>query len=383
MVSRAWRRLRLGMVGRRAGAFIGAVHRIAARIDDRYELVAGALSSRPEKRQGVGAELRPRARSRSYGDFAGDGRAARREKDGIDAVAIVTPNHVHFRPPRPSWSRHPRHLRQAADHHPRRRAELARRSRRRACSCSPTTTPAIRWSGRRARWWQAGELGQIRVVQVEYPQDWLTTQLEDTGQKQADWRTDPARSGPAGSVGDIGTHAFNLAEFVTGLRGRKPRRRPPHLRPGRRLDDNARMLLRFAAGARACCGAARWRPATRTACASGSTARRRARMAQENPNYLHLRPPLGEPPRLIRRNGAAPTRLLAPRHAHPGRASGRLSRGLRPALHRCGRADRGREGQPPTPSAPRAPPRPRGRGGGPFSKGGGPPWSARAPWFIL
>ena len=192
-------RIRLGMVGGGEDAFIGAVHRIAARLDDDYELVAGALSSTPEKARalGGGARARPGPHLRR---LRRDGARPRRARpDGIEAVAIVTPNHMHApvgaRLPR---SRHPRDLRQAADRDARaRRRRCAKRaaSERRALRRSRTTTPAIRWSGRRARWCAAGELGEIRVVQVEYAQDWLTEPLEPTGQKQADWRTDPARTG--------------------------------------------------------------------------------------------------------------------------------------------------------------------------------------------
>jgi len=108
---------------------------------------------------------------------------------------------------------------------------------------------------------EAGELGGIRVVQVEYAQDWLTTPLEQTGQKQAVWRTDPAQSGPAGSLGDIGTHAYNLACFATGLRCDQSRRRFHFFfrpMPGRRLDDNVQMLLRFDGARAECCGPVRW-----------------------------------------------------------------------------------------------------------------------------
>jgi len=212
------RRLRLGMVGGGRGAFIGAVHRIAARIDDRYELVAGALSSDAARAKASAAELGITA-DRAYGDFREMAEKEAVRDDGIDAVAIVTPNHVHHTAAKAFL--------EAGIHV--------------ICDKPLTTTledaldlaQAVEKSGlvfglthnytgypmvRQARAMvAAGELGTIRVVQAEYPQDWLAEKAEDTGLKQAEWRTDPARSGAGGCIGDIGTHAFNLAEFVTGL----------------------------------------------------------------------------------------------------------------------------------------------------------------------
>ena len=157
----------------------------------------------------------------------------------------------------------------------------------------------------------AGELGALRVVQVEYPQEWLTTPLEATGQKQAEWRTDPARSGAAGSVGDIGTHAFNLAEFVTGLRVEQVAAELTCFVPGRRLDDNAHMLLRFAGGARGALWCSQVAPGhenglrLRVYGAEGSL-----EWAQEQPNTL-LASRYGAPPRLIRRAGAGASAAAA------------------------------------------------------------------------
>jgi predicted dehydrogenase len=151
---------------------------------------------------------------------------------------------------------------------------------------------------------QSGALGAIRVVQVEYAQDWLATPLEESGQKQAAWRTDPARSGPAGSVGDIGTHAFNLAEFITGDEVTDLSAELHTFVEGRRLDDNAHMMLRFAKGAKGMLWCSQ--------VAAGQENGLRIRVYgergglewhQENPNLL-IHSPLGEPPRLIRRNGA-------------------------------------------------------------------------------
>ncbi|HEX2509666.1 MAG TPA: Gfo/Idh/MocA family oxidoreductase, partial [Microvirga sp.] len=209
------RRLRLGMVGGGRGAFIGAVHRIAARLDDRWEFVAGALSSDPERARLSGEDLLLKP-DRIYADFAEMARREASREDGIDAVAIVTPNHAHA-PAAKAFIEAGIHV--ICDKPlttTRREAEelvaLAKESGLVfAVTHNYTGYPMVRQARAMV---QAGELGAIRVVQVEYAQDWLATPLEESGQKQAAWRTDPSKSGPAGSVGDIGTHAFNLAEFI-------------------------------------------------------------------------------------------------------------------------------------------------------------------------
>jgi predicted dehydrogenase len=245
------RRLRLGMVGGGQGAFIGAVHRIAARLDDRYELVAGAFASDPDRARASAAELHVGA-ERAYTDFVSMAEAEAARSDGIDAVAIVVPNHLHRAAAEPFVERgihvicekpmattlvDARHLVERARSH----GVLF------AVTHNYTGYPMVR----QARTLVAdGALGQIRTVQVEYAQEWLATKLEDQGVKQAEWRTDPARSGQAGAVGDIGSHAFHLARFVTGLELEALTADLSTFVPGRRLDDNAQMLLRYANGAR-------------------------------------------------------------------------------------------------------------------------------------
>lgn len=243
------RRLRLGMVGGGPGAFIGAVHRIAARLDDRYELVAAALSSDPDKSISGARELNiPRA-YRSFEEMAA---AESKREDGIEAVSIVTPNNVHYGPAK-AFLEAGIHvicdkpitttLEDALD--------LEKIVKRTGLvfglTHNYTGHPMIRQTREMIK---AGELGPIRIVQVEYVQDWLTNPIEKTGQKQAEWRTDPARSGPAGSLGDIGTHAFNLACFVTGLPVEHVAADVTTFVPGRRLDDNVHVMLRFAKGAK-------------------------------------------------------------------------------------------------------------------------------------
>ncbi len=245
------RRIRLGMVGGGEGAFIGAVHRIAARLDDRFAFVAGALSSTPDRSARSGAAL-GLAPERSYDDFAAMARAEAARPDGIEAVAIVTPNHLHA-PAAHAFLDAGIHvicdkpltttLDEAlalADH--------ARRANRLfALTHTYTGYPMVRQARALVR---GGTLGTIRVVQVEYAQDWLAGPLETTGQKQADWRTDPARSGAGGCLGDIGTHAYNLAGFVTGLSVETLCADLTTFVEGRRLDDDVRMLLRYRGGAR-------------------------------------------------------------------------------------------------------------------------------------
>ncbi|HZH10743.1 MAG TPA: Gfo/Idh/MocA family oxidoreductase [Microvirga sp.] len=298
------RRLRLGMVGGGRGAFIGAVHRIAARLDDRWELVAGALSSDPERARLSGEDLLLPA-DRNYGSFQDMAQREADREDGIDAVAIVTPNHAHAAAAE-AFLKAGIHVicdkpltttRQEAD----RLAQLARASGLIfAVTHNYTGYPLVRQARAMV---EAGELGAIRVVQVEYAQDWLATRVEETGSKQAEWRTDPSRSGPAGAVGDIGTHAFNLAEFITGDEVASLSAELHTFVPGRRLDDNAHMMLRFASGARGML----WCSQVAAGLENGLKIRVYGEKAglewhQENPNQL-LFSPLGEPPRIIRRNG--------------------------------------------------------------------------------
>ena len=313
------RRLRLGMVGGGQGAFIGAVHRIAARLDDRYDLVAGALSSDAARAHASALDLHIDL-SRSYTDFADMARAESGRPDGIDVVAIVTPNHLHHAPvkaflaagisvicDKPLTST----LEDALDL----QAAVAASDTVFALTHNYTGYPLVRQARAMVA---AGELGAVRTVQVEYAQDWLTTRLEGAGQKQAEWRTDPARSGAAGSVGDIGTHAFNLAEFVSGRQVERVAADLSSFVEGRRLDDNAQMLLRLSGGARG----SLWCSQVAPGCENGLRLRMYGERAglewsQEQPNTLMFAPH-GEPPRAIRRGGAG----AGPVAAHATRIPG-------------------------------------------------------------
>ncbi len=300
-------RIRLGMVGGGRDAFIGAVHRIAARIDEHYDLVAGAFSSTPEKSKASGADLGIDPK-RAYGDFAEMARAEARRKDGIQAVAIVTPNHMHA-PAAKEFLKRGIHV--ICDKPLTATLPEAKKLAAAAASSDAlfilthnyTGYPMIRQAQAMIA---AGELGEIRVVQAEYAQDWLAEPLEQTGQKQAGWRTDPAKTGAGGATGDIGTHAFNLASFVTGLELDTLSADLQAFVPGRRVDDNGHVMLRFKGGARGML----WCSQVASGCENALTLRVYGtkggiEWAQENPNYL-WHGALGQPRRLLTRGGAGP-----------------------------------------------------------------------------
>ncbi len=195
------RRIRLGMVGGGDGSFIGSAHRIAARLDDHFELVAGALSSTPERAQASAAKLRI-APERSYADFAAMAKAEAQREDGIDAVVIATPNHLHV-PVARAFVEHGIHVicdKPLATSLAEAQA-LAQAVRERGLLFLLTHTYAGYPMVRQARDLVAsGELGELRIVQVEYAQDWLGEPVEQQGNKQAEWRADPKRAGPAGAL---------------------------------------------------------------------------------------------------------------------------------------------------------------------------------------
>ena len=247
------RKLRMGMVGGGRGAFIGAVHRMAATLDGRIELAAGAFSSDPERSRASGKDLLlPDERVyRSYGEMVEKERA-RPAGERVDFVAIVTPNHEHFPPARaallagfPVMCDKPLALNLAEA------LELRVLVRKTGLLFGLTHNysgyPMVKEARHRVA---AGELGRIRRVVAEYPQGWLSSPLETTGQKQAEWRTDPARSGASCCVGDIGTHAAHLTEYVTGLPIVEIASELTTFVAGRALDDDASVLLRLGEGAR-------------------------------------------------------------------------------------------------------------------------------------
>ncbi|MFN0128406.1 MAG: Gfo/Idh/MocA family protein [Verrucomicrobiales bacterium] len=247
------RKIRYGMVGGGRGAFIGAIHRIAAQIDGQIELVCGAFSSDPEKSKASGADLFLPP-GRCYGSFEEmiKSEAKLPEGERMDFVAIVTPNHMHF-PPSKMALEHGFHV--LSDKpatfnlaEAKKLGELVKKTGLLyGLTHNYTGYPLVKQARDMVA---AGTLGKIRKVVVEYPQGWLATRLEESGQKQASWRTDPKRSGAAGSIGDIGTHAENLAEYITGLQIAELAADITAFVKGRKLDDDGNVLLRFKGGAK-------------------------------------------------------------------------------------------------------------------------------------
>ena len=301
------RRLRLGMVGGGQGAFIGAVHRMAARLDDEWELVAGALSSDKQRSAESAATLHIDV-ARSYSDFSAMARAESERADGIDAVAIVTPNHLHAPVAHAFLDAgihvicdKPLALSLAEGD------ELAAKARQRnlvfAVTYNYSGYPMVR---RARRLIQQSMLGKLRLVQVEYAQDWLSSPLEATGQKQAAWRTDPAQAGAAGCLGDIGTHAYQLACFVTAQLASHVSAELTTFVAGRQLDDNVQAMLRFPSGMRG----SLWASQVASGAVNGLRLRIYGDLAslefsQEQPDELIIRFVGGEERRLRRGHGEA------------------------------------------------------------------------------
>jgi predicted dehydrogenase len=243
--------VRLAMVGGGPGAFIGPVHKMAAELDGALVLVAGAFSRDPQKGRAAGAAW-GLARERVHDDWRGMIAAEAARPDGAELVAIVTPNHLHLPMARAAL--------QAGLHvicdKPATASLAEAEALREAVAASGrlfgltytyTGYPMVREAREIVR---RGELGRLRKVVVEYSQGWLSEPVEQTGDnKQAGWRTDPAEAGAGGCIGDIGVHAFNIAEFVTGVRVERLSAQLSRMVPGRVLDDDCNMLLRFAGGA--------------------------------------------------------------------------------------------------------------------------------------
>ena len=315
-------RIRYGMVGGGQGAFIGAVHRLAARMDDQYELVAGALSSNPKRAVESAKELGldPARSYRSYEEMA---EKESKRPDGIEAVSIVTPNHMHY-PVAKAFLKaginvicdKPMTLtvKEAKD-----LVALTKKTGLLfAVTHNYTAYPMLRQAREMG---QQGVIGDIRVVQAEYAQDWLTNPIEKEGQKQASWRTDPKKSGAGGSIGDIGTHAYNAACFVTGLTLDSLCADLTTFVKGRKLDDNDNILLRWKGGAKGML----WASQIAVGKENGLMLRVYGSKGglewkQEDPNYLWYSA-YGEPPRLITRgghgSGAAAARVTRVPSGHP------------------------------------------------------------------
>lgn len=297
--------IRYGMVGGGQGAFIGGVHRFAARLDGEFELVAGALSSNPERALASAIELGLDP-ARSYASFQEMAEAEAARPDGIEVVAIVTPNHMHF-PAAKAFLDAGIHVicdkpvtSTLAD--AKKLAALVKASGKVfVLTHNYTGYPMVRQAREMV---QAGRLGTIRVIHAEYPQDWLTPKVEDTGSKQAGWRTDPKQSGAGGAIGDIGTHAYNLARFVSGLKLDALSADLTAFVPGRVLDDNAHVMLRFDGGAKGMLWASQVAPGHENGLKLRIYGDKGGlEWNQEQPNHLWFTP-FGEPKQLLTRNGA-------------------------------------------------------------------------------
>jgi predicted dehydrogenase len=312
-------RLSVGMVGGGRNAFIGAVHRMAMRLDDLIELKAGALSSDTENAQLSGADL-SLASDRIYSDYRQMAAREAARVDGVEAVVIVTPNHLHF-PIAKTF------LEAGIDvicDKPLSTTlveaeELVGLTEEKglvfAVTLNNTGYPMVRQAREMI---ESGAIGDIRVVHAAYIQDWLTMPIDKDGQKQAEWRTDPRRAGASACLADIGVHAHNLALFVTGLELEEVSADLTTFVPGRRLDDNAHVLMRFSGGAR---GAL-----TASQVAVGNLnnlsvkvygSRAGLEWAGEEPERL-LFTPYGEPSRVFRRGGPGNTALATEGSRMPG-----------------------------------------------------------------
>jgi predicted dehydrogenase len=285
------RKLRMGMVGGGPGAFIGPVHRIAAELDGRIEMVAGAFSSSPEKSKAAGASYRIDP-ARAYPSYSEMFAREKEREDGIDLVVIATPNNTHLAiakaalaagipvvSDKPATATYDEVL------------ELERVVKASGLPYALTHTYAGYALVRDARALCAsGELGVIRKIVIEYLQGWLSSPLEHTGQKQAGWRVDPALSGPGGCIGDIGTHAFHLVEYITGLDVTALHATLRSVVPGRRVDDDCTALFKLSNGAEGVI------VASQIAAGEGNGVRVRIygetaslHWEQENPNTLRVR----------------------------------------------------------------------------------------------
>ncbi|HEJ7878908.1 TPA: Gfo/Idh/MocA family oxidoreductase [Serratia marcescens] len=245
------RRIRLGMVGGGEGAYIGGIHRFAARLDDRYELVAGAFDIDAERGRRFAAQnlIAP---ERAYDDYRTMVLAESAREDGIDVVAICTPNFTHFplakafleagidvicEKPLTTTLSDAQALAEV----------VSRTGRFLGVTYTYSGYPMIAEARARV---QAGAIGKVRTVQVEYPLEWMATDVERQNNQQAAWRVDPQKNGRGGSIGDIGTHAYHLAGYVTGLRAESVAADLATFVEGRALDDNAHVFIRYEGGAR-------------------------------------------------------------------------------------------------------------------------------------
>jgi len=247
------RKLRMGMVGGGSNAFIGAIHRLAAIMDNQIELVCGCFSVNPEISVSSGKSyfLPDNRVYKSYHEMF-ENEVKLPEGERMDFVTIVTPNFAHFEPAMQALSSGfnvviDKPIAFTLDEAKQLKAKIEETGLILGLTHTYSGYPAVKEARERVR---RGDFGKIRKVFVEYPQGWLSSKLEDTGNRQASWRTDPKRSGKAGCMGDIGTHAHHLAEYVTGLKTVELCAELNVFVPGRLLDDDGAAFLRFDNGAK-------------------------------------------------------------------------------------------------------------------------------------
>ena len=298
-------KLNWGMIGGGEGSQIGPAHRLGALADGHFSLAAGALDHRPDVGRNYARRLGV-APDRAYGDWREMLAGERDRPDRCDLVTVATPNATHFEISKAFLE---------AGFHVlcekpmtvtvEEGEELVRIAEKTGRICAVnycySAYPMVRQAREMVK---SGELGEIRLVQMEYPQDWLAEPIEQTGQKQAAWRTDPKQSGAGGSTGDIGTHAYNLGCFVSGLELEELAADVHTFVKGRQLDDNAHVMMRFAGGAKGLL----WCSQVATGHENGLKVRVYGtkgglEWVQADPNYLWFTP-LGKPRQLITRSGA-------------------------------------------------------------------------------
>jgi predicted dehydrogenase len=322
----ARRPLRLGMVGGGEGAYIGNIHRIAARQDGALQLVAGAFDVDAARGHAFAAG-QGLAADRSYGDYKQMLAAELKREDRVDVVAICTPNHTHFPIAKAFLEAGfdvicEKPLTTTLEDAVALDALVKKTGRFMGVTYTYSGYPMVHEAREMVA---AGKLGAIRVVQVEYPLEWMATAIESEGNAQAAWRTDPKKSGRGGSIGDIGTHAYHLAGFVTGLKAEAITADLATFVPGRQLDDNAHVMIRYAGGARGLL----WSSQVAIGCSNGVRLRvfgekGSLQWFQENPNDLLFTGLLGRTELIKRGAGDLSAAATARTRTPPGHPEGYL-----------------------------------------------------------
>ena len=321
------KKLRLGMIGGGQGAFIGAVHRLSARMDDKYEFLAGCLSSTPEKAELSAKELGLDL-TRSYPDYKTMAEQESQRDDGVEVVSIVTPNHMHAGPAIEFLNKG---IHVICDKPMTATMDDAHELMRAIKSSKAHFFLTHNYSGypviREMRSLvKNGELGNLRIVKGAYLQGWLGSKEEDSGSnKQAEWRTDPKRSGAAGAVGDIGSHTMHLLEFVTGLKCESVAADLTTFVQGRQLDDDASIMIRMSENVKGNLSISQIATGQENNFTISIYGEKGAlHWAQENPNYARFSR-VGKADRIITRGGAIQNEnSYAPIRIPPGHPEGYL-----------------------------------------------------------